>query len=407
MRIFIHTMYYLPEFGSAPILMKELADYLRERGHEVEVITTIPRPPHHKKYRGLLFASRNENGITVRRYRTNFTVHHIGRLIAWTLYTGWSYLNLRRRVQKGDVLFLRLPPLQLGWLGKPARQKKKAGVLLSVQDIHPDLSIESGLLRKTWAIDLAQKFEKWIYRQADAIAVISGGFRENLLSKGAAPRRLHIVPNWVDTDFLRPRPRDNPMARKYEFDRKFTVMYSGTISLSSYVTLKKAVEAAALMKEDPDFLLAIIGEGLKKPDLVNKAKELGLDNVVFLPFQPYEDLPEMLASADVLLVPLDPTKTQLSVPSKLYNYMSAGRAVLGLTGDDSEVADILRKSGGGWNVGPDDVEGMKAAFQNLMRNPEKCREKGENARRYIIQNYSKDVVLKRYEDLMMRTVSGE
>ncbi len=401
MKVYIHTMYYLPEFGSAPILMEELASYLSDRGHDVEVITTIPRPPQHREYKGMLFATQRENGAMIRRYRTNFTIHHIGRLIAWTVYTGWSYVNLLRRVKPGDVLFLRLPPLQLGWIGRRARAKNKAGVLLSVQDIHPDLSIESGLLRKTWAIDLAQKFEKWIYRQADSIAVISEGFRQNLLEKKVNPGKLHIVPNWVDTDFLKPLPRDNYIARRFGFQKKFTVMYSGTISLSSYVTLKRVIEAAARLKEDKNFLLAIIGEGMKKPDLVDKAKELGMTNVKFLPFQPYDQLPAMLASADVLLVPLDRSKTQLSVPSKLYNYMSAGRAVLGLTDNDSEVARILQEAGGGWNVDPDDIKGIKTAFQNLQRNAEKCREMGENARRYIEKYYSKDAVLGQYEELML------
>jgi colanic acid biosynthesis glycosyl transferase WcaI len=401
MKVFIHTMYYLPEFGSAPILMAELASYLSERGHDVEVITTIPRPPHHRKYRGLLFVSQKENGVTVRRYRTNFTVHHIGRLIAWTIYTGWSYLNLLRRVKAGDVLFLRLPPLQLGWIGRRARAKHDAGVLLSVQDIHPDLSIESGLLTKPWAIGLARKFEKWIYRQADSIAVISEGFRKNLLEKSVPSKQLTIVPNWVDTEFLKPLPKNNPIAQRLGFHNKFTVMYSGTISLSSYVTLKKVIEAAARLKDEPDFLLAIIGEGLKKPDLVDKAKSLALDNVKFLPFQPYEHLPGLLTSADVLLVPLDRTKTQLSVPSKLYNYMSAGRAVMGLTDDQSEVARILDESGGGLNVDPDDVERMKNAFLKLKQNQDECRKLGRNAREYIEDFYSKDAVLRKYEKIMM------
>lgn len=400
MKVWVHTMYYLPEFGSAPILMNELAVYLKEKGHDVEVVTTIPRPPHHKKYRWKLFNKDETDGFPVRRYRTNFTIHHIGRLIAWTVYTKWAILNLRR-VKRGDVLFLRLPPLQLGITGAFARRLRGAGVLLSVQDIHPDLSIESGLLKKGWAIGLAQRFEKWIYRKSDEIAVISDGFRQNLLEKDVQEDKLHIVPNWVDTDLLRPYPKDNPVAQKFLLQDKFVAMYSGTISLSSYVTLEKVLEAAKKLEGSNHFQLVIVGEGLKKPDLVAKAEELKLKNVNFLPFQPYEDLPYLLSASDVLLVPLDPEKTQLSVPSKLYNYMAIARPVLGLTDDTSEVARIIDEAGGGVNAEPEDVDKMAEKLKELMAAPEKCLEYGRNARKYVEEGYAKDVVLKKYEELML------
>ena len=145
-------MYYLPEFGSAPILMSEMASFLSSRGHNIEVITTIPRPPHHRNFRGRIYQKINEDGFCIKRFRTNFTVHHIGRLVAWSIYMGFSILNLLA-VKKGDVLFLRLPPLQLGVTGFVAKKLRGAKVLLSVQDIHPDLSITSGLLKKNGPSD--------------------------------------------------------------------------------------------------------------------------------------------------------------------------------------------------------------------------------------------------------------
>jgi len=404
MKIYIHTMYYLPEYGSAPILMDELACYLSSRGHEVEVITTIPRPPHHKPYKGKLVSKEKKDGFRVQRFRTNFTVHHIGRLIAWTVYTFWAAWNLRK-VKREDVLFLRLPPLQLGFAGWLARKRKKAGVLMSVQDIHPDLSIESGLLRKKWAIDLAQKFEKWNYKQAHQIAVISEGFRQNLLKKQVDKKKLHIVPNWVDTEFLRPHPKSNPVSQKFSLEDKFVAMYSGTISLSPYVTLEKVMEAAKQMENEEDFRLVIIGEGLKKPALKKKAEQLNLNNVMFIPFQPYKDLPLLLGASDLLLVPLDIKKTQLSVPSKLYNYMAAGRPIIGFSDDESEVARIIHEARCGLNVLPDDIQGMTRMFQNLKREKDKAKEMGEQARKYVEENYSKEVVLKDYERLI-KTVNG-
>jgi len=389
-------MYYLPEFGSAPILMKELASFLSSRGYDIEVVTTIPRPPHHKDYRGRIYKKEFENGFSIKRFRTNFTVHHIGRLIAWSIYTGFSILNLLT-VKKGDVLFLRLPPLQLGVTGFFAKKLKRAKVLLSVQDIHPDLSIESGLLKKPWAINLAKRFEKWIYKNSDEIVVISEGFKQNLEEKDVDSAKIKVIPNWVDTDVLQPHLKDNPFSQKLALHNKFVVMYSGTISLSSYLSLEKVLEAAGVLKNEVDLSFVIVGEGLKKPDLVQKAKEMDLNNVIFLPFQSYEDLPFLLAASDILLVPLDKEKTQLSVPSKLYNYIAAGRPILGLTDSSSEVARIISDAKCGFNVDPDDVNMIVKHILDMKNSPGNCERFGTNARQHCMEFYSKDTVLRMYE----------
>lgn len=237
----------------------------------------------------------------------------------------------------------------MGWLAKKLRGAK---ILLNVQDIHPDLSIESGILKQGFLIRLALGFERWVYDKADKIVVISEGFKTNLLAKGVALEKLNVIPNWVDTDILKPYPKDNPIARKFGLSSKFVAMYSGTISISSNVALELILEAAVLLKDDPKIQIVIIGEGLKKPDLEARARSLGLDNVRFLPFQPYSDLPFSLSAADVLIVPLDKEKSHLSVPSKLYNFMAAGRPILGLAVEDSEIARIIEETKCGVCVPP-------------------------------------------------------
>ena len=399
MKVFIHTMYYLPEYGSAPILMNELVSFLTSKGYDVEVVTTIPRPPHHRDFRWHLFHKKTDEGACIKRIRTNFTVHHIGRLIAWSIYTGFSILNLWN-VRKDDVLFLRLPPLQLGVTGFIAKKWKGAKVLLSVQDIHPDLSIESGLLRSPWTIRLAKGFEKWIYKESDEIAVISEGFKKNLEKKEVCRDKLKVVPNWVDTNLLKPLTKKNHVSNRYSLNGKFVVMYSGIISLSSYLTLEKVLEAANLLREERDLRFVITGEGLKKPELVKKAAELGLENVTFLPFQPYKDLPYLLATSDVLLVPLDREKTQLSVPSKLYNYIAVGRPILGLTHNQSEVARIIKEADCGLNAEPEKIDAISEKIMMLKDSKEDCLKYGKNARKYCVENYSKDKVLSLYENII-------
>ncbi len=231
--------------------------------------------------------------------------------------------------------------------------------------------------------------------------MISEGFRRNLLDKGVPPGKVHILPNWVDTDFLRPLAKDNPVARKFGLHDKFVAMYSGTISLSSNLALEKVLEAAALLKDEKGMKIAIVGAGLKKKSLEEKSAGLGLANVLFIPFQPYADLPALLSSADVLLVPLDVEKSQLSVPSKLYNFMAAGRPILGLADSSSEVAGLLASAGCGLCVPPQAPERIVEALIQLRNSPAEARDMAARGRRYAEGHFSKGMILAEYEKLLI------
>lgn len=403
MKISIHSMYFLPDFGSAPILMDELARYLAGRGHEVEVVTTFPRVPG-PGFRGAAYSRRLASGIVVKRFWTPRTPHPLGRLMAWNVYTAGALLNLLSS-GKNDLLFLRTPPLQLGLPAFAAKRLRGARVLLSVQDIHPDLAIESGILRNPAGIRFARSLEKWVYGLADRVVVISEGFRRNLLAKGVPDPKMRVIPNWVDTEFLRPLDKDNFVSRKFGFDGKFVLMYSGTISISSDLALASVLEAARVLASEKDIVIAIAGEGLRKDALRARAAALGLRNVVFLPFQPYGDLPALLASADVLLVPLDGGKFQLSVPSKLYNFMAAGRPILGLSTPGSEVAGVLGERQCGLAVSPEDAVGIASAVRALKGSPDRRRALAANGRAYVVEHFAKDKVLRSYDELVRSMAS--
>ncbi len=403
MRILIHTMYFLPDFGSAPVLMDELARYLAGAGHEVEVVTTMPRE-RGEEFRGLLCSRRDAGGFTVKRFWAPRSPRPLGRLLAWNVYTAGALANLLS-VRRGDVLFLRTPPLQLGLPAFAARALGGARVLVNVQDIHPDLAVESGILRHPLGIRFAKALERWVYGLADRIAVISDGFARNLRAKGVPEAKLAVLPNWVDTDFLKPGPKDNAVSRRHGLADRFVVMYSGTISISSDRTLGRALEAAVTLAPDRDILFVVVGDGLKKDSLREKAAALGCSNVVFLPFQPYRDLPDLLASSDVLLVPLDKGKSDLSVPSKLYAFMAAGRPILGLAPPDSEVAALLRERGCGLCAPPDDPGAIAAAVRELADSPGRRLVFGANARDYAVSRFAKDKVLRAYDGLLRSMVS--
>lgn len=396
MRIIIHTMYFLPEFGSAPILMNEMASYFASKGYKVAIVTTIPRQ-RSGKYKGRFYINEYSNGFRIKRFWTNAGSSAIRRLLAWNIYTLWTMFNILT-VHKSDVVFLRLPPLQLGMTGILLKKLKGVRVFLNIQDIHPDLAIESGILKNPLAIKMAKTFEKWIYAKLEKIIVISDGFKKNLIDKGVPPGKITVIPNWVDTNILRPLPKYNHIAKKFFAENKFVVMYSGIISCSNFESLEQIIETAQSFK-DEDIVFAIVGDGLKKQNLQEKAEKLGLNNVIFIPFQPYEDLPYLLAGSDVLLVPLDKDKSQLSVPSKLYNFMATGKPILGLTDSGSEVAKIITETNCGVYAPPDNIERIKKAIITLKDSKNYRETLGENGRKYAVEKFSREHVLKRYEEI--------
>jgi len=403
MKIALHTMYFLPDFGSAPILMNELARHLAGRGHDVEVVTTFPRADGAGLSRRV-YSRRRMDGFVVKRFWTTRAPHPLGRLAAWNFYAAGALLNLFS-LGPGDVFFLRTPPLQLGLPAFGAKRLRGARVLVSVQDIHPDLAIESGILRNPAGIHFGRALEQWVYGTADRIAVISQGFLANLLAKGVPGRKIEVIPNWVDTDFLRPLDKDNPVSRRLGLERKFVVLYSGTISISSNLALEGVLEAARRLAPERDIVFVIAGEGLKKAELVRRAGTLGLANVAFLPFQPYDDLPAFLASADALLVPLDSRKSEFSVPSKLYNAMAAGRPILGLADAGSEVARLLEKQRCGLAVPPDDPAAIAEAVGTLRGSAAARLDFASNARAYVVEYLAKDRILRSYDELIEKRMA--
>jgi glycosyltransferase involved in cell wall biosynthesis len=190
------------------------------------------------------------------------------------------------------------------------------------------------------------------------------------------------------------------VAKRLALEKQFVVMHAGTITLSSFVSLEHLIDVADLLRNDNDILFAIVGEGMKKKILIGKVRRLQLSNVTFIPFQPQDDLPYLLAASDVLIVPLDSNKSQLSVPSKLFNFMATGRPILGLAREDSETAEVINESRCGICVRPDNINEIAKTIVNL-KNSKDTKIFGQNGRQYAEEHFAKERILDIYEDLML------
>ena len=403
MRIIIYSYNYYPEpIGIAP-LMTELAEGLVKRGHEVRVVTGMPNYPErqiYEGYQGKLYMTELRNGVAIQRsyvlVRPRPTL--LERVILDASFVVSSFIHALRG-KRPDVVFLTSPPLPiavpaalLGWL-------HRCPVILNLQDIIPEAAIHVGLLKNKKLIWVFEGLEKFAYRNATKISIIVDQFAHNLIKKGVPAKKLVTIPNWVDTEFIHPLPKEHNYFRaKYQLEGKFVLMYSGNIGLTQ--GLETVVKAAKLLAHVPDLVVIIVGEEKAIGRLLKFAQDLGANNVVVAPFQPRERLPEMLAAMDVGLVIQKQNVIAFNMPSKIQPILASGRPIIASVPLNGTAADVVRSSGG-LVVPPEDVNALAEAMWELYKNREKAESLGKYGRQYALEHYSFQQALDTYENLFL------
>ncbi|MBW4448007.1 MAG: WcaI family glycosyltransferase [Spirirestis rafaelensis WJT71-NPBG6] len=402
MRILIYSYNYYPEpIGIAP-LMTELAEGLVKRGHEVRVVTAMPNYPErqiYEGYRGKLYVNEYKNGVQIQRSYvwTRPQPKLLDRVLLDASFVVSSFLPALFG-WRPDVILSTSPSLPvcipttlLGWL-------HDCPVVLNLQDILPEAAVHVGLLKNKFLIQVFATLEKFAYRTATKISVIADGFVDNLRSKGVAANKIVQIPNWVDVNFIHPLPKeDNAFRKAHNLDGKFVVLYSGNIALTQ--GLETVVKAAAALRDVPDIAFVIVGEAKGLQRLQQECQDIGADNVLLLPFQPREKLPEMLAAADVGLVVQKKNVISFNMPSKIQVLLASGRALVASVPDNGTAARAIRQSGGGVVVTPEDSQALATAVLDLYEDPEKVKTLGYNSRQFAIEQYSFDQALNNYESL--------
>ncbi|MBW4625262.1 MAG: WcaI family glycosyltransferase [Brasilonema octagenarum HA4186-MV1] len=410
MRILIYSYNYSPEpIGIAP-LMTELAEGLVKRGHQVRVVTAMPNYPErriYENYRGKWFVSEYKNGVQIQRSYVWIRPQPnlIDRLLLDASFVLTSFFPAIAGWRPDVILSTSpslpvcLPTAFLGWL-------YRCPVVLNLQDILPDAALHVGLLKNKLLIKVLTALEKFAYHSATKISVIADGFVENLQKKGVALGKIAQIPNWVDINFVRPLPKENNAFRvAHNLDGKFVVLYSGNIALTQ--GLETVVTAASLLRHIPEITFVIVGEAKGLQRLQMACTESGADNVLLLPFQPRESLPELLAAADVGLVVQKKNVISFNMPSKIQILLGSGRAVVGSVPSNGTAARAIKQSAGGVVVPPEKPEALAKAILDLYNNPEKVKTLGCNSRKFAVEQYAFEQALTRYESLFYSVLAED
>jgi colanic acid biosynthesis glycosyl transferase WcaI len=400
--------HFAPDVAPTGEVMTQIALSLVERGHRLHVVTALPWYRDHEV----------ETGWGGRPWRTEHVewgritrVHPFptdkrnipARALAFGGFTAFASAFAATSPTRPDGVLAMSPPLTLGLAGWAVARLRRAPFVFNIQDVFPDVAVELGVLTNARAIRAATWLERVSYQAADAVTVLSDDLRDNLVAKLRGHRRgdpgkVRVIPNFVDTERIRPAERDNPYRRELGIGPEQTVvLYAGNVGLSQ--SLELLVESARRLDAAgrDDVVVVINGGGTARPDVERAAS--GLPNVRFADMQPKERLPQVLAAGDVHTVPLKRGLAKASVPSKLYSILAAGRPVLASVDPGTEVARTVERAGAGLAVPPEDPDRFHEGLLALVDDPDGRRRMGEAGRAFVEGWASPAAVAERYEAL--------
>ena len=402
MHLLLMAQHFAPEEVSGAVLATELATDLAAHGQSVTFVTCAPNYPGGKVfsgYRNRVYHTEQQNGIRIVRTWSYISPQHSfwRRILNYGTFSASAFYG-GLFSGKPDVIFSYSPPLPLGVAAWLLSRWWRVPWIMRLEDLYPDTAIAAGVLRNRFAIRFFSALEKFLYRRATHLSLISEDFRRNLLQKGVPADKLSVTPVWADPGEVRPLPRENQFRQQHDLNDSFVVLYAGNLGHTSAV--EDLLDAADLLRTQPTIRFVLVGEGVKKAELLDIAQRQQLTNVLFLPFQPRERFAEMMAAADVSVVTLNPSLARTSLPSKLFNIMASGRPVLAIAPHDSEVAQVVERAHCGIVVQPGDPQEVANQVRFLRDNAAHGIEMGQRGRAELETRYSRERCVREFTDLL-------
>ncbi len=404
MRILMLSDRYAPEARSAAHLFQDLAEALAKRGHDITVLTKLPKDPL-PHVRGPLAHRETLNGVRIERLTGLFSAHAAILLRALDqFFLAFLFIIRALRGPRPDVVVVYSPPLPLAVAAGVVRRLRGVPVVLNLHDIYPRTAIELGVLKNRVLIGAARVVEGLAYRAANYYSVPAPTSRRYLVeTRGIAADRVHLIYNWVDTTKVVPGNRLNAFRARHGWGERFIISYAGVMGYAQDFT--SIIAAARALQNDPDFLFVLIGEGTLLERW--KAQAQGLTNLVFLPSLDKGPYLESLQASDICLVPLTADLHSPAIPGKLQNIMAVARPAIAIVPADGDAAWMVQQSDCGLLVSPRDTNALLAAIHRLKSSAVLCEKLGQNGRRFAEENFRLDRCAARFEALLFRATGKQ
>ena len=374
---------------------------LGELGHELHVITALPWYREHAVeagWEGKLTRTEQRPWGKITRVHP-FPTDKTNIAARAAAFAGFTAIGLGTAVIDRfdpDVVFAMSPPLSLGVAGWLAAKRRGVPFVFNIQDVFPDVAIETGTISNPKVIAAAQKLEKFVYDRADVVTVLSEEMQRNV--DGKTDSTTSIIPNFVDISTFEPQPKENSYREEFDLVGKRVVMYCGNVGFSQSIEL--LADAARELAELDDVVFVVNGGGSAIGEVRRRAE--GLDNFRIIPYQPVERVPEVLAAADVHVIPLRKGLAWSSVPSKLYKILAVERPVIASVDEGTEVGRVVVEAEAGYSVPPDDPAPLTNALRSLLADAPLQTAMGTAGRAWVEQWTTPARAAAQYEEVFMK-----
>ena len=404
-KILIHSLIFSPDGVSTAYLYNDIALKFQENGYEVVVLTTTPHynivksqlaaQPLKWKILGICKES-NFHGIRVlhvpqKKFKCTFL-----RILGFTYWHVVSFFICL--FQKDiDVILSPSPPLTIGVINLWLAKIKGCKTIYNVQEIYPDILKRKGGL----VIELLHKMERYVYSHSTAVTTIDQVFYNVIVERFRDKSKLHIIPNFVDTELYNPHSGNISLldSNLFPTTASLKLLYAGNIGFAQ--DWEPLIRLAERTKGCP-FEYFIIGEGVMKTYLEEKVCDLGLTNVHILPYQPRSLMPSILAYSDLQFIFMNPDMEMQGFPSKVYTIMACGRPLLVCSGNDTPIVKFLQEHNCAKLItekNMDDKVEKMMSWLNTVSSDE-LTSLGHNGVEVIEKMYTKDVITREYMNLV-------
>jgi len=404
-KLLIYAHYYIPDVASTGQILKELAEGMLST-FDITIISVVPSYTGKiaPQYKTKMFYKEEINGVKVIRVRVpefskNNKISRIKNIIAY--FFGSIFATFM--TGKIDYVYsISQPPILGGLIGVWGKWMKQAKYIYNIQDFNPEQIMAVGYSKNKLILNTMMWLDKFSCKSADKVIVVGRDMVETLkgrFKRGKTPNNVFIN-NWIDERDIYPLAVNNEKViafkKKYGLENKFIIMYSGNLGL--YYDLENLFPVIKKFKSRKDVVFAFVGEGSIRDELVLYKEKYNIENVTFIPYQNKSELIYSLNAGDVHWCINAKGIKGVSVPSKLYGIIAAGKPIIGVLEEGSEARMIIEETKCGYVTNPGNysgVEGIIGRFLNEKNTP-KLTEMGDRGRVYLVENLTKDVSIKKY-----------
>lgn len=381
--IYIHQYFVTPSEGGGT-RSYHLAKGMVEAGMEVEMITS-----HSENY----YDFKLIDGIKVHYLPVSYRQEYgfLKRIWAFSSFVNEAK-KLLLKLPRPDFLYITSTPLTTGWIGLWAKKKLAIPFLFEVRDLWPDAPIQVGVIQNPVLKKILYNLESKIYRHAFKVIALSPGIANSVREK-CPTCKVHLIPNFADTVFFHPTEKKESFLQKFGLQPKFTIAYAGAIGQVNAVE-EMLVLAKMAKDKGKNYQFAVMGKGAKSEDLLQKAKNLGLDNFFYYPFGSKEEVRQLLAVSDMAMVTfahLPVLKT--NSPNKFFDALAAGKGII--VNHKGWVYQLVMEYNLGIYFNPENPEEAFKKIEEMASNAKLLRETQKNSRELAEKFFSKEIALQR------------